>query len=148
LLNDAISTQARRAKSVTFLKFGAVGCTGVGVNTAALYALSRELGLPLAASSAVAVELAVISNYLLNEHWTFATRAVSVKRFAKFNLASLAGLGINVLTVWSVARLGIYFLLANLFGIVAGFASNYALSFIWVWGQALWREMSSTPCWC
>lgn len=139
--------QARHSKTVTLLKFGVVGCTGVVLNTAALYALSRELGLPLAASSAVAVEVAVISNYLLNEHWTFATRTMSVKRFAKFNAASLGGLGINVMTVWSLAQLGIFFLLANLFGIAAGFASNYALSFIWVWGQALWRKMSSTPSW-
>ncbi len=130
------------------MKFGAVGCTGVGVNTAALYVLSHELGLPLAASSAVAVELAVITNYLLNEHWTFGTRRVSVRRLAKFNLASLAGLGINVLIVWSLTQVGFYFLLANLFGIAAGFAGNYALSMIWVWGKALWREMSSTPCWC
>lgn len=148
MLSDATSMQARHSKIVTFLKFGTVGCTGVVVNTLALYVLSRELGLPLAASSAVAVEVAVISNYLLNEHWTFATRAVSVRRLAKFNLASLAGLGINVLTVWSLAQLGFYFLLANLVGIAAGFAGNYALSFIWVWGRALWREMSSTPCWC
>ena len=39
-----------------------------------------------------------------------------------------------------------HFLLANLFGIAAGFAGNYALSVIWVWGRVLWHEMSSTPC--
>src|SRR5215470_15406666 len=99
----------RRAKAIRLLKFGAVGCTGAGVNTVALYMLSRELGMPLAAASAVAVELAAISNYLLNERWTFTIHAVSVKRLAKFNLTSLAGLGINVLTVWSLTQLGIYF---------------------------------------
>lgn len=139
---------ARRAKAIRLLKFGTVGCTGAGVNTVALYVLSRELRMPLAAASAVAVELAAISNYFLNERWTFTIRAVSVKRLAKFNLTSLAGLGINFLTVWSLTQLGIYFLLANLFGIAVGFTGNYALSIVWVWGQILWREMSSTPCWC
>jgi dolichol-phosphate mannosyltransferase len=102
--------------------------------------------MSLVAASAVAVELAAISNYFLNDRWTFAIRAASVRRLAKFNLAALAGLGINVLTVWSLTQLGIYFLLANLFGIAVGFTGNYALSIVWVWGQILWREMSSTPC--
>lgn len=101
----------------------------------------------MVAAAAVATELAVISNYLLNELWTFATHAVSVRRLAKFNLASLTGLGINVLMVWSLTQLGVYFLLANLCGIAAGFAGNYAVSVTWVWGRVLWHEMSSTPYW-
>jgi dolichol-phosphate mannosyltransferase len=117
------------------LKFGVVGCTGVAINTAVLYALSRLVTLPLAVSSAVAVELAVTSNYFLNESWTFSTGAASLKRFGKYNIASLAGLSLNVMTVWLLARLGLYFLVANLFGIGAGVASNYALSATWVWGR-------------
>src|SRR5215469_1909935 len=140
-------TPASRAKVVRILKFGCVGCIGVGINTGALYIFSRWLGMPLVAASAVAVELAVISNYFLNSRWTFATRAASFRRFGKFNLASLVGLGLNVMTVWLLVHLGIYFLAANLFGITAGFASNYALSSIWVWGQVLCRKNSLMPCW-
>jgi putative flippase GtrA len=140
-------TSARRARVARILKFACVGCVGVGINTGALYILSRWLGLPVAAASAVAVELAVISNYFLNARWTFATQAASLRRFAKFNLASLFGLGLNVMIVWLLTRFGIYFLAANLFGIAAGFASNYVFSSIWVWGQVLWRRNSSTACW-
>jgi putative flippase GtrA len=63
------------------------------------------------------------------------TGAASLKRFGKDNIASLAGLSLNVMTVWLLARLGLYFLVANLFGIGAGVASNYALSAAWVWGR-------------
>jgi len=136
-----------RARVVRILKFACVGCIGVGVNTGVLYILSRWMNLPLAAASALAVELAVISNYLMNARWTFGTQVASFRRFAKFNLASLFGLGLNVTIVWAVTRLGIYFLAANLLGITAGFASNYALSSIWVWGQVLWRANSFMGFW-
>jgi len=138
---------ARRAGVVRMLKFACVGCVGVGINTGALYVFSRWLNLPLVAASAVAVELAVISNYFLNALWTFAAGVASFRRFAKFNLASLLGLGLNVMIVWLLTRLGMYFLTANLLGIAAGFASNYTLSSIWVWGQVLCRENSSMPSW-
>ena len=117
------------------LRFAVVGGTGVIINTSVLYLLSRWAGLPLVAASALAVELAAISNYLLNDTWTFAARSRSLGRFAKFNTASLAGLALNVLSVWLLTRLGLNFLVADLIGIAAGFAANYAFSVRWVWGQ-------------
>ena len=124
-----------RLSTCRILKFAVVGGTGVIINTSALYLLSRWAGLPLVAASALAVELAAISNYLLNDTWTFAARGRSLARFAKFNTASLAGLALNVLSVWLLTRLGLYFLVADLIGIAAGFAANYAFSVRWVWGQ-------------
>jgi putative flippase GtrA len=129
-----IMTFARLSTS-RILRFAVVGGTGVIINTSVLYMLSRWAGLPLLAASALAVELAAISNYLLNDTWTFAARSPSFGRFVKFNTASLAGLALNVLSVWLLTRLGLYFLVANLIGIAAGFAANYAFSVRWVWGQ-------------
>lgn len=137
--HHAIIAPIKRARTSRILKFACVGCIGIVVNTVVLYILSRWLGLPLAASSAVAVELAIISNYVINDKWTFASRAISLRRFTKFNVAALSGLGVNVATVWLLTRLGMYFIAANLVGITLGFASNYALSSVWVWGRALCR---------
>jgi putative flippase GtrA len=124
-----------RLRTARIFRFAVVGGTGVIINTSVLYVLSRWAGLPLVAASALAVELAAISNYLLNDTWTFAARSRSLGRFVKFNTASLAGLALNVLSVWLLTRLGLYFLVANLIGIAAGFAANYACSVRWVWGQ-------------
>lgn len=129
-----IMTFARLSKC-RILRFAVVGGTGVIVNTSVLYVLSRWAGLPLVAASALAVELAAISNYLLNDTWTFAARSPSLRRFVKFNTASLAGLALNVLSVWLLTRLGLHLLVANLIGIAAGFAANYAFSVRWVWGH-------------
>lgn len=116
-------------------KFAIVGGTGVAVNISALYVLSRWAALPLVAASALGVELGTINNYIFNDTWTFGTRSPSLSRFAKFNIASLAGLALNVLCVWLLARLNLYFLLADLIGIAIGFAANYTFSVGWVWAQ-------------
>ena len=115
------------------LKFGAVGATGVIINTTILYMLSRWVGFPLLLSSAIAVELAIVSNFFWNNRWTFACRSRSFARFVKFNVASLVGLTVNVTAVWGLTRAGLYFLIANLVGIGIGVAVNYAGSVVWVW---------------
>jgi len=118
------------------LKFGAVGVTGVIINTTILYVLSRWVGLPLLLSSAIAVELAIVSNFIWNNRWTFACRSRSLARFVKFNVASLVGLTVNVTAVWGLTRAGLYFLIANLVGIGVGVAVNYTGSAVWVWRRA------------
>ena len=135
LMNKPLIISLARLRTGRILKFGVVGGTGVVINTSVLYVLSRCAGLPLVAASALAVELAAISNYLLNDTWTFAVRSPSLRRFAKFNTAALAGLALNVLGVWLLTRLGLYFLAADLIGIAAGFAVNYASSVRWVWAR-------------
>jgi dolichol-phosphate mannosyltransferase len=117
-------------------KFVVVGGVGTAINTLALLLLSRWARLPIAAASALAVELAAVSNYLLNDSWTFAARSPTLRRFAKFNIVALIGLALNVFTVWFLVRQGLFLLAANLAGIVAGFTVNYAFSVSWVWGRA------------
>jgi putative flippase GtrA len=137
LSGNAFTVLTERAKLGRVARFCLVGATGTGINTAALYVFSRGLGLPLPVSSAMAVELAVLSNYLLNDRFTFATRKPSFKRLAKFNITSLAGLSVNVAIVWLLARHGIYFLAANLVGIAVAVVVNYTFSAAWVWrGEA------------
>ncbi len=131
--DNAATVLDAHAKLRRAMRFGVVGATGTAVNTAVLYLLARGVGLPLPVSSALAVELAITSNYLLNDRWTFATRRPSLRRFAKFNVASLAGLCLNVTTVWLLTRSGVYFLAANLVGIAAAVVANYVFSVAWVW---------------
>jgi putative flippase GtrA len=117
------------------VKFMLVGGSGAVLNTAVLYVLYGRLHMPLVAASAVAVELAVVNNFLLNDRWTFAARSRSIRRFAKFNVSSLGGLAVNVLSVWLLTRIGLYVLVANLVGIAAGMVVNITLSVTWVWGK-------------
>jgi putative flippase GtrA len=134
LTNDATIVRLPWAKVGRVAKFVVVGFIGILISTGVLYLLSRRLALPLVVSSGVAVELAVISNFLLNSSWTFASYP-SLPRFAKFNVASLAGLAVNAAGVWLLSRLGFYLLAAELIGVAVGLAVNYLFSVLWVWDR-------------
>jgi dolichol-phosphate mannosyltransferase len=134
LTNDATIVRLPWAKVGRVAKFVVVGFIGILISTGVLYLLSRRLALPLVLSSGVAVELAVISNFLLNSSWTFASYP-SLPRFAKFNVASLAGLAVNVAGVWLLSRSGLYLFAAELIGVAVGFAVNYLFSVLWVWDR-------------
>jgi putative flippase GtrA len=137
LLKNAKVKRVAHGKNGRVIKAAVVGAIGTAISTLALYLLSRWSGLPLAAASALAVELAAVSNYLLTDSWTLAARRPTFRRFAKFNVAVLMGLALNVFTVWFLARLGLYFLAANLLGIAFGFIANDSFSASWVWGRAI-----------
>lgn len=119
-------------------KFSLVGGTGVIVNSLALFYLYDRVQLPLAVASAVAVEVAIANNFLLNDRWTFGVKVPRLARFAKFNAVSLGGLAITTATLWTLATyLGIYYLLANLVGIALATTWNFAVNLVWTWG---WRR--------
>jgi putative flippase GtrA len=129
------ASKPKLGKRNWIVKFAVVGGSGTILNTVVLYLLYRRLHMPLVAASAVAVELAVVNNFLLNDRWTFAARSRSIRRFAKFNVSSLGGLAVNVLSVWLLTRIGLNVLVANLVGIAAGMVVNITLSVTWVWGK-------------
>lgn len=89
-----------------FLRFGAVGLSGVVVDMLFLFLLSDPtmLALPLTRSKILASELAIANNFLWNDLWTFGDVAREqrglrprLKRFLKFNVICLMGLILNVL---------------------------------------------------
>jgi putative flippase GtrA len=78
-----------------FAKFAAVGATGVVVNLGTL-ALLRSAAVHTNLASAIAIELSILSNFLINHLWTFGDRrdqaSSSVgKHLWRFHLVSLGG---------------------------------------------------------
>ncbi|AFY44208.1 glycosyltransferase [Nostoc sp. PCC 7107] len=127
-----------------FLRFGLVGLSGVFVDMGILYLLSdpTTLALPLTRSKIIAGEIAIFNNFLWNDAWTFADVSQRqqewhhrAKRFLKFNLVCLAGLGINVLVLNLVFNFVIpnrY--IANLIAIAVATVWNF-----WVNLKLSWR---------
>ena len=122
-----------------FLKFCVVGGLGVLVNMVLLWLLTEVAGLFYLVSSAVAVECAILNNFLWNEVWTFRDRVLGgsagrLGRLLKFNTVSLGGLGINVVVLWLMTeQAGLYYLVSNLFGISAATLWNYFVNAAWTW---------------
>ena len=86
-----------------FWRFCAVGASGVLVNLGALAALTGA-GVVSTLASALAIELSILSNFALNDRWTFsvgrgaergagrgAGRGAWWARLARFQLVSLVG---------------------------------------------------------
>ncbi|MEA5513883.1 glycosyltransferase [Nodularia sp. UHCC 0506] len=116
-----------------FLRFGLVGLSGVFVDMAILYLLSDSttLALPLTLSKIIAGEIAIFNNFLWNDTWTFADVSSKqqkwhqrLKRFLKFNLICLGGLGLNVL----VLNLIFSFLIRNKY-----IANLIAIAIVTIW---------------
>jgi putative flippase GtrA len=123
--------RARQA-GLRWLKFNAVGAGGIGVQLAVLAVLKSGLQMDYLASTALAVEAAVIHNYFWHERFTWVDRVTgsSLARFAKFNLTtgifSVAG---NVVVMRGfVAGAHMNYLLANVLTIATCSLVNFLLS--------------------
>ena len=93
---------------VRFIKFGVVGGTGFIVNYVGLELLKR-VGLSTYFATLAATELAIISNFILNNIWTFKDKKItSVKdlavQFAKFNVSSLFAVIVQPLIVSGASK--------------------------------------------
>lgn len=110
-----------------WLKFNVVGVIGFGLQTLALYALTHSAyAISYLAATAIAVELAVLNNFIWHQCWTWndrpaATRRETVRRLVKFNLTtglvSLAG-NLFLMSLF-VGRLGLPVVPANVASVVA-----------------------------
>ena len=129
--------QRERARLTRLGRFLVVGGTGVLVNSLALLVLFQWTHLALVLASVLAAELAIVNNFYWNDRWTFKRTQLSLRRFARFNLVSLAGLVITTGTLWILVRhLGVYYLTANLLGIALATAWNFVANSLWTWGGA------------
>jgi len=138
-LRHLSSLMWRKGEILRFIKFCLVGLSGVGINEGLLWLFTEKVGLIYLASAAIAIETSIISNFILNNYFTFRQRnepgvKAFFSRLLKFNVVSLAGLGINlgILALFTEV-FGIYYLLANLVGIAVAFLWNYLVNTWWTW---------------
>lgn len=133
------SLMSRTGELLRFLKFCLVGASGVVVNEGLLWLLRQFAGLSLPLASAISIEASIISNFTLNDYLTFRDRRVRglrafFMRLGKFNVVSLAGLGINMGTLLALTYLlGVHYLISNLVGIALAVIWNYLVNLRWTW---------------
>lgn len=138
-LKHIFSLMARTGELAMFIKFIAVGISGVLVNLGVYWLLTRFGGLENYDYWAVVIgiEVSIITNFILNDTFTFATRRTGksfLGRLLKFNLICVAGAGIQ----WGLFMLftrvfGVYDVLSNFIGIVVAFLWNYFINRNWTW---------------
>jgi dolichol-phosphate mannosyltransferase len=137
-------------KSKEFFKFGIVGTTGVLVNMGLLLILTRLFGIVIEYASPIAIEISIVSNFVLNNLWTFRARTVEtslIKRLFRFHLVAFSAGLINYITLLSLHYgFGMIDIIANLIGIAAATLVNYILNSRWTWKrQADFVELKTEP---
>lgn len=138
-LRHVYSLMKRSGELLRFIKFIAVGFSGIVVNEGLLWLLVTFNGMPPSLASPIAIEASIISNFLLNNFFTFSDRRSktlwgTINNLLRFNLVTIVGLGLNWGILWIFSDiLGVHYLIANLFGIAAAALTNYFLSNHWAW---------------
>jgi len=118
-----------------FVKFNVVGLTGIVVNEGLLILLASS-GVYYVYASAVAIEISIISNFILNDLWTFRDRRHGhvLTRLLKFNGLMLVGLVVNLAILYAgTYYLAVNYALSNLAGIAVAFVVRYWLSVRYAW---------------
>jgi dolichol-phosphate mannosyltransferase len=128
----------RFRNSSEFLRFLFVGASGVIVNLGLYYILTRLLSIGLAVAAPIAIEVSIISNFTLNNIYTFKARGSGNslrRRFLYFHIAAgLAGVVNYSIFMSLVHGVGMYDILANCVGIVGGTVVNYMVNSRITWG--------------
>lgn len=121
-----------RKTGVRWLKFNAVGGIGIGVQLVMLAVLKSGLHLDYLLATGLAVEAAVIHNFLWHERFTWADRSSesSWTRFVKFNLTTglFSIAGNLVLMKILVGSAGVNYIVSNGITIAACSLVNFVVS--------------------
>ena len=136
--------KVRLEKSKTFLKVCVVGTVGAGIQFT-IFNLLR-LALPPEYATVIGVEMAIVSNFTLNNFWSFRERRIPfwdlkrlLPKFLQFNFFALGA----ILIQFSVMKFGVKifgrgFLLENFFlalGILLGLIWNYTM-----YSRIIWKK--------
>jgi putative flippase GtrA len=85
----------------TFIRFGIVGLSGVGVDFGTTWLGKEKLRLNKYIANAIGFCTAATTNYFLNRWWTFhSSNPEIIHEYFRFFLVSALGLGINTLVIW------------------------------------------------
>jgi len=137
---------ASRLNLIRWLKFNAVGAMGICVQLVVLALLHSGLGWNYLLSTALAVEVTVIHNFLWHERFTWSDRFTDSRlaRFAAFNLSNGA---ISLLGNMGMMKLlagvfGLNYFVANIIAIAACSLLNFAAGDQFVFTQGRTRRQT------
>ena len=122
------------------LRFGVVGVSGILVNSAVLWALVQGPHIAVPLASVLATETAILSNFMLNDRWTFggARQRSLIQRLWRFNGVALGGMAITAIILTALTTYThLHLLLSNVLAVGSATAWNYLVNSRWTWsGQS------------
>lgn len=137
-LKHIFNLMRRKGELVRLLKFTGVGLIGTIVNLGILMLVNALTNWSDYVALIPAIEVSIITNFLLNDFFTFSDRrSGTIKylfvRLLKYNLIALSGAVINYIIAAVLFTVGLNIYLADFFGIIIAFLWNYFFSTVWAW---------------
>ena len=132
-----------------FARFGAVGATGLVVNTALLAALTDLAGIYYVLSAILATQASTLWNFVFTERLVFPDRdhkrgwSTRMGMFFLMNNAALALRG--PLLVLLTAGFGIHYVVSNVLSLMGLTLMRFALADSWIWAQARPPKVPAAP---
>lgn len=127
----------RFRNSEEFFRYCFVGASGVLANLGCYIGLTRGAYISPEIASALAIEISIISNFLLHNFWTFTARGLHWgigRRFLKFHLVAGFSGALNYLMFLLLYQtMVVNDIVANLAGIAVATLVNYLLNSFWTW---------------
>jgi putative flippase GtrA len=127
------------SRLVRWCKFNLVGGAGIGVQFTALFLLKTVLQFDYLLATAIAVQAAVVHNFVWHEQFTWADRIEasgrrSIARFLRFNLSAglMSIVGNLALMKVMVGFGGMNYLVANAIAIALCSVANFVVNDSWV----------------
>lgn len=94
----------RLDRSKSFAKYAIVGCIGYVLQLSVITLLIIFLKIEESNAVALGAETAIISNFILNNLWTFSNKRISglkiITRFIKFNIAAVGSILLQKIVAW------------------------------------------------
>lgn len=136
-MTNLFSKSINYIKSVRkyFIKFAIVGISGIIVNQGFL-TLFVEMGMRLSIAGILAIELSILSNFFLNNYWTWKKKNAPgiLARLIKYHLVTAVSGIINYLILLLLTHYGLHYFISNLIGIGIGMIINFILNHFWTFG--------------
>lgn len=130
-----------------WVKFTAVGGSGIAVNQLLLIAITESLGVHYVLSAALATLGSSTWNFLWIERWAFASRRpvqVLRRRYLGFIGLNVALLVLRVPMLWVLTEFALVdYAISNLVTLVAFFLVRVVVSDRWLWGDR--RPLAIAP---
>jgi len=128
-----------RILPIRFISFVTIGFSGVFVHLLVLGILHKILNIQFIYAQALATLVAMTSNFILNNHFTYQDKKLQGKQFIRglfsFYIACSIGAVINVALAELLYELSFFWWLAGMLGAIAGAVWNYALTATFTWSK-------------
>lgn len=142
-LNDIGDFASLVLRKGNIVRYAIVGASGILVNELIVALLFGFMGFP---ADPLAIETSVVSNFILNDRFTFRKRgSVNTEflfRLGKYNLFSVFGIIVNAGVFFAIIKAHLVsttsvagIVLANFVGIMSAFVVTYLSSTFFVWGE-------------